>query len=187
MREQQKNPPQRPAPSAKAARVRSIVLTVLAIVAAALVGILVASLLANGNDDNGAAGTSPTLTSTSSSATSTLAAPTPADYETAVRDYYDRLPDDVDAAWAMMTSNAQEKSGGQRAYKRFWKSVEAVDVVSATASGPVVEATLEFVTKRDRTSTEEYRLTFVEQDDELLIDSYKKLGSESEEDDGDDG
>jgi serine/threonine protein kinase len=185
MREPVPTPPPRPA--ASPSRVRSIVLTVLAIVAAALVGILVASLLSGGNSDNGAAAGSSTSTVASSPEEPTSTAPTPEDYETAVRDYYGQLPDDVDAAWAMMTSNAQAKSGGVRAYKRFWKTVESVDVVSTTASGADVEATLDFVTKRDRTSTEKYRLTLVEQDDELLIDNFKKLSKPSEEDDEDDG
>jgi serine/threonine protein kinase len=190
MREPTPTPPPRPAASPGGSRVRSIVLTVLAIVAAALVGILVASLLSNNDDDGAAPATSPSTSATATSTseeTPTPTGPTPEDYESAVRDYYGQLPDDVDAAWAMMTSNAQEKSGGMRAYKRFWNSVDSVDVVSATASGAEVEATLEFVTKRDRTSTEEYRLTLVEQDDELLIDNFKRLGKTSEEDDGDDG
>jgi hypothetical protein len=183
MREPTPTPPQRPAASPGGSRVRSIVLTVLAIVAAALVGILVASLISGGNSDNGAAPASSSTTTSSSEEPPPPSEPTPEDYEAAVRDYYGQLPDDIDAAWAMMTSNAQEKSGGVRSYKRFWNSVRSVDVVSTTASGADVEATLEFVTKRNRSSTEEYRLTLVEQDDELLIDNFKKLGKASEEDD----
>jgi serine/threonine protein kinase len=213
MRDPSPTPPGRPAMRAQAGprgkapapanRVRSIVLTVLAIVAAALVGILVASLLSDSGDDNGAAlPPETTVESTSGSsaddspdsqasggsssggpasaaAPATEASsdePTAADYEAAVREYYGLLPDDVRSAWEMMTPNAQQKSGGAGTYKRFWKGVESVEVVSTDAQGARVEATITFVTKRDRTSTEDYRLTFVEQGDELLVDDYENLG-----------
>ncbi|MGB3440276.1 MAG: serine/threonine-protein kinase [Actinophytocola sp.] len=194
MREPTPTPPPRPAATAGGgSRVRSIVLTVLAIVAAALVGILVASLLSSGGGggDNGAA--SQTSTSSTPTAGSTPdeqaeSEPTAEDYEAAVQDYYDLLPDDVPSAWAMMTPNAQEKSGGARTYKKFWGGVKSVDVVSASASGAEVEATIEFVSKRNRTSTEDYQLTLVEQDGELVIDNYQRLGKASDDEEyGDDG
>src|SRR5262249_5484198 len=129
-------------------RVRSIVLTVLAIVAAALIGILVASLLSSGKgDNNGAANTSstsslettttpttPTTTETTTTATvETPAGPTPATYEQAVRDYYGLLPGNVAAAWSRMTPTGQQMSGGAEAYQAFWGGISSVTVLSAVA------------------------------------------------------
>jgi serine/threonine protein kinase len=189
-----------PPPASKDSRVRSIVLTVLAIVAAALVGILVASLLSagGGGNDDGAAqpndttqstpvgDTLPTTVPTSTTTSATTeepAGPTDADYETAARDYYGLLPADVAAAWALMTPNAQAKGGGARSYQRFWKGVSSVEVLSTTVSGNQVTATLRFVTKKNRTSTEDYTLTFVEQDGQLLIDHFENEGRASGDDD----
>jgi serine/threonine protein kinase len=192
MREPLPTPPRPTAGAAATAqpggsRVRSIVLTVLAIVAAALVGILVASLLSAGGDNNGAAAeeTPPEQTTTEAvtTPTETEAAsyeePTSEDYQDLVRDYYGMLPGDPETAWALMTEDAQQKSGGLRAYKRFWNSVRTVEILSLSANDNEVEATLKFVTKKNRQSAESYRLTVVEQDGELLIDDYENLGRPS--------
>jgi serine/threonine protein kinase len=202
MREPLPTPPPRPAAPAGQAggsRVRSIVLTVLAIVAAALVGILVASLLSTGGgSDDGAAPADDTTTQqttteavdTSTSTSSEEASydePTSEDYQDLVREYYGLLPGDPDAAWALMTQSGREKSGGKAAYKRFWNTVRSVDVLSLSSEGNEVEATLKFVTKKNRQSAETYRLTVVQQDGELMIDDYENLGRPSGDDDEDDG
>jgi eukaryotic-like serine/threonine-protein kinase len=192
-----------PPPARTDNRVRSIVLTVLAIVAAALVGILVASLLTANSDDNGqkrsgetsqgtpVGNTLPATGTTTSAPTSTTTTtttaepegPTDDDYAAAVRDYYGLLPGDVEAAWALMTPSAQDEGGGARAYERFWKGVRAVQVLSTSVDGDQVTATLRFVTKRNRMSTEDYTLTFVEEDGDLLIDHFEKDGRSSDGDD----
>jgi len=194
--------PQQPAPAGRSAtsgRMRSIVLTVLAIVAAALVGILVASLLSSGSKDNGQAqpdggattaqGTPVRETTDPTTTTSQDAPATPsaADYETAVRDYYALLPDNLEAAWALMTPRAQAAGGGGRAYQRFWKRIEAVEVLSTKAEGDRVAATVEFTTKEDQTSTEAYSLALIEQNGQLMIDNFVRTGTANDEDDGDDG
>jgi serine/threonine protein kinase len=181
------------------ARIRSIVLTVLAIVAAALVGILVASLISNsGGDDNSGKAPQDTTTQEAPADTGTQdsassdpadeagepseddageseapAAPAPADYENAVRDYYALLPDNVDAAWGMMTPQAQAKGGGAQSYQRFWNNIQSVEVLSTSVEGNQVTAELKFVTKQERTSTERYVLTLVEQGQQLMIDTFE--------------
>jgi serine/threonine protein kinase len=187
--------PQGGAPSGnKNARMRSIVLTVLAIVAAALVGILVASLLSSGNDDNGQAGNGPpttreavtqsevtsssqtTTTTTPTTTTTTPAAPagpTAAQYEQAVRDYYGLLPGNTEAAWQRMTPNAQSMSGDKAGYQNFWNGIATVTVLSATAQGSNVAAQLQFVTKDGASSTENYLLMLIQQGDQLLIDNFQ--------------
>jgi eukaryotic-like serine/threonine-protein kinase len=193
-------PTPRPGPgSRKNDRVRSIVLTVLAIVAAALIGILVASLLSNGNSDNNNGQASPTLTSsaatvpsstttttattTTTTATTTTtteapAGPTPAQFEQAVRDYYGLLPGQVDAAWARMTPAAQEKSGGVDTYRGFWATISSVQVVSAVASGtePQVATALQFTTTDSRVTNENYVIMLLDQNGQLMIDSFQNLG-----------
>ena len=202
LREPPPAPPQRPLPGAgggqnKNARTRSILLTVLAIVAAALVGILVANLLSSGNDDNNSQAptnqttkesvtqtTSDTPSAETSTSTSTKttdptttttdqpAGPTAADYEQAVRDYYALLPGNPDAAWPKMTAKAQGMSGGESGYRDFWNGIATVTVLSATAQGSNVASQLQFVKKDGATSTENYVLMFVQQGDQLLIDNF---------------
>ncbi|GAB1508568.1 protein kinase domain-containing protein [Actinophytocola sp. KF-1] len=197
MREPAPTPPPRPAaPAPGGSRVRSIVLTVLAVVAAALVGILVASLLAAGNDDDNGAAPPPTTTTekttteavtSESPSESAYEEPTAEDYQSLVQDYYALLPRDPDAAWNLMTDASHEKSGGKSSYKRFWKTVQSVEVLSMSADDNEVDATLKFVTKRNRQSTETYRLTIVQQDGDLLIDDYESLGRSSGDNDDEDG
>jgi serine/threonine protein kinase len=210
LREPPPHTPPRPAayipPAAAAApgkndRMRSIVLTVLAIVAAALVGILVANLLSGSGDNNNGQGgrstpttqesqtsesaTEPSTSTSTSTATSTSetasstptttttqapVAPTPADYENAVRSYYALLPANREAAWQRMTPNAQAKSGGWDQYNQWWGSaVSSVEVLSATAQGSQVTAMLRY----NGTSTEQYVLMFVEQNGQLMIDNFQ--------------
>jgi serine/threonine protein kinase len=186
------------AAKAKNDRVRSIVLTVLAIVAAALVGILVASLLSGGNDNNNGeaqdpgtsskvVSTSKTSTSTSETTTTTTvptttttpdapAAPTNTEYESAVREYYSLLPGNVSAAWQRMTPNAQQMGGGEQSYQSFWGEVASVAVTSATAQGASVATGLTFSMKDGRTSSENYVVTLTGQSGQLMIDSFQKVG-----------
>jgi eukaryotic-like serine/threonine-protein kinase len=175
-------------------KVRSVVLTVLAIVAAALVGILVASLFTS--NDNGARGEQPRITqqepapetatdqpteetteeTTDETTTEESAEPTDEDYVRAVKDYYSLLPEDTDAAWQLMTARAQAKSDGLEGYQRFWRTIESVKVRKTFAEGNRVAATLVFKLKKGGTSTEAYSYALIEQDGELLIDNFEKTG-----------
>ena len=181
------------APGQRPNRARSVVLTILAIVAAIVVGILVASLFTKdgdgGNANDGATTpntsqeeapppeqndqpTEPTTTTEPPTTTTEPAGPVAADYERAVRDYYGLLPSNPDAAFAKMTANAQAKSKGRDTYVGFWNTVQSVQVLAAQAQGNQVSASLQFVTKDNRTTTEQYRFTLVEQGDALLIDDF---------------
>jgi len=194
MHEQQGPPPVRK----QASRARSIVLTVLAIVAAALVGILVASLVSSGNSDNNNGQAQPNDDKSTTRETSTddgpasspdstpsaSSAPSAADYEAGVRDYYALLPNDLEAAWQRMTPRAQAAGGGGRAYQRFWKRIESVEVLSTKAEGDRVAATVKFTTKQGETSTEAYSLALVEQDGQMMIDNFVRTGGGAPEGDG---
>ncbi len=211
----QEQAPSRPTPVAAAGasgggnnRTRSVLLTVLAIVAAVLVGILVSTLITSGNDDEGNGGsagggttTSETETqpteettteettteqTTTTTTTTTPPAPTPADYENAVRSYYGLLPGNPQGAWQLLTPNAQAQSNSYESYSGFWSTVSSVAVESAQAQGNQVAATLRFETE-DGPSTESYSFTLVEQNGQLLIDSFQQGSGARGDDEDDDG
>jgi eukaryotic-like serine/threonine-protein kinase len=192
--------PTAPPPARTGRDVRSIIYTVLAIVAAALVGILVASLLSNGRNhaqarqsaDTGqnaapvtttAAASATTTTTTTTAPTTTTTAPpasptthTPADLENAVRQYYALLPANPAAAWALLTDRAQKKSGSPESYAQFWAGIASVQVITARGEENRVAAVLQFVTKDGRQSTEAYVFTLVDQNGQLLIDNFSQAG-----------
>ncbi|MCT2588137.1 serine/threonine-protein kinase [Actinophytocola gossypii] len=196
-------PNSRPRPPAPANRARSVALTVLAIVAAALVGILVASLLTSGDDgqrsqqppadptlpaertsesteDTPTDATEDTPTDTTEETTDeqpTEETPTNEDYVQAVEDYYDLLPDDTDAAWKLLTERARNKStGGKKGYERFWSTIDEVEVRDAYAAGNRVAATLRYKREDGDKSTESYSFALVERDGELMIDNFVRTG-----------
>jgi hypothetical protein len=177
------------------------VFTVLAIVAAALVGILVASLLSNGrqnsqSEQNSGQTQNPAPTSTTTAApstTTTTAAPTttttppssppsahtPADFENAVRQYYALLPANPTAAWALLTPRAQQKSGNPgtfETYAQFWAGISSVQVLTARAEENRVAAVLRFVTADGKESTEAYVFMLIDQNGQLLIDNFTQAG-----------
>ncbi|OLF04975.1 serine/threonine protein kinase [Actinophytocola xinjiangensis] len=182
-----------PRPPAQPNKVRSVVLTLLAIVAAALVGILVASLFTS-EGTNGAGGAGPTTTqeqpqpqpspdtATSDEETTTEDdedegdEPTDEDYIEAVKDYYALLPDDPEAAWEHLTERAQGISDGFEGYANFWGTVKSVKVREPYANGNRVAATLLFDRKKGGKSTEAYSFALIEQDGELMIDNFVRTG-----------
>jgi serine/threonine protein kinase len=177
----------RPAPPRQRAsgnRARSIALTVLAIVAAMLVGILVATLVSAAQDksagDNKARQSSqqaapPPDTPTSDEETQDNG-PNTEDYEQAIRDYYALLPGDTEQAFDLLTERAQRKSGGKRTYTKFWNTIESVQVEDTQADGDRVAATLLYESKRGKQSRETSSFALVEENGELLIDNFKRLG-----------
>jgi hypothetical protein len=167
-----------------------VVLTVLAVVGAALVGILVASLLSSTRHSSQAAPpatttnagtpkptTSPPTTSTATSSTPTTPpAHSAADLENAVRQYYALLPASPDAAWALLTERAQRKSGKQDGYNKFWSKIKSVEVLTTKADGQQVAAALRFVTDEDKQSTEAYTFAMIDQGGRLMIDNFTQNG-----------
>jgi serine/threonine protein kinase len=187
-----------PAPTKKR-DVRSIMLTVLAIIGAALVGVLVASILTN-NDPPRASNTStappvptskpkPTTTTASTAATTTTsetttttttttttsATPTAQDYEQALRAYYALLPGNPAAAWAMLTDRAQKKSKGYDSFKKFYDDLDKVELLSATANGKRIEGQVRF-TRSGLTTTERYLWVMDDVDGTIKMDNYDSRG-----------
>lgn len=180
-------------------RMRSILLTVLAVVAAALVGILIATMLSSGDNNRGQGQPTSTTTTTTESAASqeppsdtqsstattstttkttstTTEAPTTQTPEQAVRDYYGLLPGNCEAAWALMTPNAQEKSGGWDTYNQFWNGLSSVQVEQTSAEGNQVTARIRYVSTDGADSADTYRIMLVDQGGQLMIDNFQRQG-----------
>jgi eukaryotic-like serine/threonine-protein kinase len=180
-------PPRRPLPPAhqpSGRNVRSVVLTLLAILAAALLGILVASLLTDGKRGSSQQQSQPPLTTSSSEAPSTSSPPPPsstttqpaANPEQAIRDYYAMLPANAAGAFELMTDRAQRRSGGSDGYADFWSKISSVQVLSTRSEGNRVAASLRFTTADGRETTEAYVFELVERGGKLLIDKFGKGG-----------
>jgi serine/threonine protein kinase len=195
------------APPRKQSRdVRSVVLTVLAIVAAALVGILVASLITKGGgDDNKADGSLPTTTkeqpatttsaeapattteqpTTTTTTTTTKPPPQAPQYAKFVKDYYGLLPENIDGGWNLLTENAQALSGGYENFKKFYGGLKDVSLrnVKADDQGNVT-ARVRFEPKDGDASNEAYTFRVLALDDGTYrIDSFRSGGGGGGDDD----
>ena len=183
---------------------RPMVLAALAVVAAAVVGILVASALSNSGsraDTNQNTGLPPTqtvdntpqqvstaptatqkttsstttTTTTTTATTTTPDGPSQADLVHAIQGYFELLPDNSSEAFQHLTPNMQSASGGPDGYRTFWASVDDVKATKVTASGKnKVSALVTYKNKDGSTSKEADVFTLVQQDNALLIDSQSR-------------
>ncbi|SDH61731.1 hypothetical protein SAMN05192558_12254 [Actinokineospora alba] len=170
---------------------RSIILTVLAIIGAALIGILVASLLTNNNPPKAApttkpvpvttskvTTTKPTTTTTEPTTTTTTTTPdkpTAAQYEEALRAYYALLPDNPEAAWALLTERARAKSSGYESFKKFYEAMDKVELLSAKAEDNKIEGDVRF-SKDGKGATERYTWVMTEVNGTIMIDNFARRG-----------
>ncbi len=92
-------------------------------------------------------------TTTTASTTTTPAAPVapgPADFEQAVRDYYNLLPDQLDAAYAYLGPLVQEQANGRDGFENFWSQYSDVGTENVQANGTTVTLTIVY-TEQDGT------------------------------------
>jgi eukaryotic-like serine/threonine-protein kinase len=189
--------------------VRKIVLTVLAIVGAAAVGVLVASLFTNSTPTNAApitttqqaapppttvivtapakttakSTTPPPSTTASSTTTSTNAAGGGGDLSGArafVGQYYGLLPENPDAAWALLTPNAQAQSGSKQGFASFYAGFQDVRFTDVQQQGDTgqVTGTVGFVPKGGGAEQrEKYRFTVIQQNGKLMINDFARIGA----------
>jgi serine/threonine protein kinase len=91
--------------------------------------------------------------------------------------YFDTVPDDRDAGWAML-SPAYQAETGRDSYDGFWSSVADVDAsnLSPRQGGDAVEATVTYEYQDGRTVQERQLVHLVEgEGGDLLIDGYDRL------------
>ncbi|MEJ2854619.1 MULTISPECIES: serine/threonine-protein kinase [unclassified Saccharothrix] len=170
---------------------RSTVVTALAIVGAAVVGILLASMLSGGGSpESEAGGTTPTTqvagggepsASTSKKPvnppTKITTDPTSAQMEQTIRDYYALLPNHVDEGFGRLTPEMQGALGGPGGYKSYWESVKKVELTSVRENSPYAYEVELTITKKDKSVTQERKLIILKWTQEsLFLSKEQNLG-----------
>lgn len=118
----------------------------------------------------------PSSTTASTAATTTAPAPAGAAGSPgeAVRSYYALMDAGrIDEGFARLSPDYQARTG-EESYRGFWETVDSVEVLDVEDKGKLgATATLHYTLTDGSTSTEDVRITFVEDDDGLLIDDYR--------------
>ncbi|WP_433798587.1 protein kinase domain-containing protein [Actinomycetospora sp. CA-084318] len=70
--------------------------------------------------------------------------------------YYASLPGNIPGAWALLSGDARQASGGYGGYQRFWGGITSVSATDVQVDGTSARAVLEFVTSSGRTTRETY-------------------------------
>jgi hypothetical protein len=103
---------------------------------------------------------------------------TPSAMEQSVADYYAIMPSDTRTGFSLLGPSL--RSQGFASYDDFWDSIDSVDVsgLQADPSSHTVDATVVFVTKDGRTSTEQHQFGLVKDPsgDGLLINTDDMSG-----------
>ncbi|HEX5115190.1 MAG TPA: protein kinase [Pseudonocardiaceae bacterium] len=180
---------------------RRRVLTAVAIIVAALIGILVANTFVDTSGDNSGAAAATTtpdpsvLNAPLPSALPTFSAPpvvtvtsnpvtqTPQDgkaqtqAELAVlHAYVGLLPDHAGQAFALLTPAEQARSGGIGGYLRTWGAVKQVDLGGTDQRAGALLAKIKVSPKVGKSTDNTYRFTFAQQNGGLLINSITLVG-----------
>jgi hypothetical protein len=181
-------------------------LTALAIIAAAVIGILIANMFVNTSGNNQSAASTPSLASVSSSTgnpapTTTVAPPTEtapttqqsaappaapsqgqqaAEMRNVLQEYYSLLPHSPGSAWQLLSPSAQAGSGDLNHYQQVWTQYAATQVYDIKpASGNSLLARVR-LTKTDGSQTDDpYVFTFVPSNGTVLINSASLVGKPS--------
>jgi serine/threonine protein kinase len=187
---------QRPKPSSlplSSKSKKSTVYTALAIVAAAVIGIMFASIISNNKDtdgnDNNAGGNTQTQQTSGSTKPSTpqkssgkagqwTSQPTPDDMRGFLNDYFGMAPTNPEEAWKMGNANFQGSyPGGYSAFQSFWSDISQVKILNANeVSEYYWEVTVEFTKKTGGKVTEKRGISFQWASPNFLLHSDKSLG-----------
>jgi eukaryotic-like serine/threonine-protein kinase len=119
---------------------------------------------------------SPTPSPTQPSATTTPAA-APSDPVAFVQSYYALLPGNTDAAWALLSSEAQAESGSKGGYDSFWAGMRSVSLQDVRqVDETTVQGTVVFNRQDGSTSSEPYRFVLgTGSDGQTIIQSFNRL------------
>jgi hypothetical protein len=93
-----------------------------------------------------------------------------------VQRYYGLLPDNTDAAWALLGPQAQQVSGGRAGYDRFYGGLRSVSLQNVRATGDnTVQATVVFVRDDGTTTSEPYQFVVgTGSDGQTIMESFSK-------------
>jgi serine/threonine protein kinase len=182
---------------------RPMMVTGLAIIAAAIAGILLASAFTNHtknqSDNQGLRPTQPpapvtttasrpprrTTTTTPPETTPSSDQVTVTQMERAVREYYALLPRHPDQAWQRLSPRFQAAASGYDNYRSFWSQIDDVRLGRATsASGQTITVPITFRAKDGRTSHELHTFAFAQQSGQLLIDQEARAQAPTANADG---
>ncbi|KJK52551.1 hypothetical protein UK23_03605, partial [Lentzea aerocolonigenes] len=172
---------------------KSTVYTALAIVAAAVIGIMFASMISNNKDkgggDNNAGGNTQVQQTNDSTKPSTpqksagkagqwTSQPSSDDMRSFLNDYFGTAPSSPEEAWKMGNGNFQSSyPGGYAAFQDFWNDVKSTKIVSANeVSEYYWEVTVEYTKKTGGKTTEKRGISFQWASPQFLLSSDKTLG-----------
>jgi eukaryotic-like serine/threonine-protein kinase len=118
----------------------------------------------------------PTTTARPPTTTTTTTPPASGEAVSFVQSYYALLPDDPDAAFALLSSQAQQASGGIDGYRGFYGGMSAVTVQNARETGQdQVSATIVFTRDDGSTSSEPYTFRVgTGEDGNRIIQSFSR-------------
>jgi eukaryotic-like serine/threonine-protein kinase len=118
--------------------------------------------------------TSAAPTTTTEPTTTAAEAPT-TDPVAFVQSYYALLPEDTDAAFAMLGPQAQSQSNGRSGFAGFYGRMRAVDIEGARATGDnTVVGTVVFTQRDGSVSREPYRFVVGTRDGQPVIESFSQ-------------
>ena len=99
--------------------------------------------------------------------------PQPQTAAQALVDYYNTIPENLDAGWARLTDNFKQGRGLTRdGYNSFWSNYSDVTATELAPQGDnVVAATITYTDKSGGTQVERHTFTLVQQNGQWLIDN----------------
>jgi serine/threonine protein kinase len=178
---------------------RSTMITALAIVAAAVVGIMLASFLSSDGDEGqkiADPGSSVTQSSPQNKPSevddspeagggskqppkiTTGAGPDQAMQEKMIKDYFALAPGDPDAAFQWLLPDMQSQSGGLSGYKNFWKTINTVEVENISVNEAFAFVVDLKYTAKDKSVSKERKLIVLNWSGSVvLLQREQKLGS----------
>ncbi|WP_434438412.1 serine/threonine-protein kinase [Lentzea sp. E54] len=191
-------PKPRPAPLSSAKNKKSTVYTALAIVAAAVVGIMFASMLSDSGEGGGSGNNAGATTSTQQTpdggqtkqstpqksagkAGQWTTQPTPADMRGFLTEYFSTAPTAPDEAWNFGNANFKGSyPGGLSGFQSFWSEVKEAKVLKADEKQSFYwEVDVEYTKKNGDKTTERRGISFQWASPEFLLSSDKSLGPAS--------
>jgi serine/threonine protein kinase len=156
-----------------ARRARSAWPWVIAAVAVlAVVAILGAALVGNGDDSHRNGGPSASRHSSPSKPSSSNPGHQAAAIRTFITNYLATVTSDQQASWAMLTPAFQRESGNFGQYQKFWRSISSATPhdISPDPAALTVTYGVDYVHTDGSTSTDEVTLQLVQQGSSYLID-----------------